>query len=106
MLSHSSIPGRQEPGPNRQEASDIAVAALLDMAQDTEIIGRFMAQTGVAPADLKALAANPAFLAAVLEFACANDTFLLAFCANQQLAPERVDSARKALAGPEAEWSP
>jgi hypothetical protein len=105
MLSQNSTRPTRKLGPGREEAESIAVAALGHMAQDTEIMGRFMAHTGLEPGNLRSAAASPDFLAAVLEFVCANEPLLLAVASGGGLAPERIDSARRVLSGPEPEGS-
>ena len=105
MLTQSSTGHRKGAALTRDSASEIGLSALLHISQDTENIGVFMAQTGVEVDDLRAAAQRPEFLAAVLEFLCANEPLLLAFAANEGLAPQIVDSARMVLNGPEPERS-
>lgn len=105
MLSQSSTGRRQSSAISREQASGIAASALLHIVQDTEIFGIFLSQTGLEPDRLRAAAQSPEFLAAVLEFVCSNEPLLLAFAANEGLAPQSVDSARLQLSGPEPERS-
>ena len=105
MLKRSSTRAN-EMAPSVEKASEMAVSALSFIAQDPESIGLFMDQAGLDPQDLRAASATPGFLAAVLEFLCAQEPQLMAFAANAGVTPEAVDMARKVLAGPEGEWSP
>ena len=104
MLKRSSTRAN-EMAPSVEKASEIAVSALSFIAQDLENVGLFMDQVGLDPQDLRAASATPGFLAAVLEFLCAQEPQLMAFAANAGLTPEAIDMARKVLSGPEGEWS-
>jgi len=88
-----------------QLAESISIQALGWLAAEPERIGGFLAQTGIDPANLRAAANETAFLAAVLDHLCADESLLLAFCANDGLDPQAVDRARQMLAGPPGEWS-
>lgn len=88
-----------------QLAESIAFQALNWLAGEPERIGGFLAASGVDPASLRAAANDAAFPAAILDFLCADESLLLAFCANDDLDPQAVDRARQLLAGPPGEWS-
>lgn len=81
------------------KAEEIALQALGWMAEDGDRIGRFLGATGLAPGDLRALAQEPEFLAAVLDFVLAEDAHVLALAARTGLAPEAITRARTALPG-------
>lgn len=105
MLKQSSTRFRTTVVPSPERASEIAVAALGHLAQDTELIASFMVRSGLAPQDLRAASSTPQFQAALLDFLCSEEGELLAFCANTGESPQTVDLARKVLSGPEGEWS-
>ena len=105
MLSQFSTKTSSGVRPSPEAAGEIAISALGYIAQDSEILGKFMDQSGLEPDRLRAAASDPAFLANVLEFLCANEPELLAFSANCGLTPQAVDNARKVLNGPDGEWS-
>lgn len=81
------------------EAEAIAIKGLEFLAGDPEQLGRFLAVTGIGPRDLRAAAAEPGFLAGVIEFFMADETLLLAFATNAGIRPTLFAAARHLLAG-------
>ena len=79
---------------SRQMADELAIAALVYLTQDEERLDRFRALTGLQPGDLRAAAAEPGFLSAVLDYVAGDEPLLLAFAAGANLPPERVGQAR------------
>jgi len=79
-------------------AEEIGVAALIFLAADLQRLGRFLALTGLGPAELKAEARTPRMLAAVLDHLLRDESLLLVFAATNQLAPEDIAPARRLLA--------
>lgn len=69
------------------------------LAADSDRLGRFLAETGAAPADLRDAATEPAFLGFVLDHLLGDETRLLACCAALDLAREAPAAARAALPG-------
>ncbi|MEP2705959.1 MAG: DUF3572 domain-containing protein [Roseibium sp.] len=82
-----------------EEAQGIATQALLQLSRDTEQIGRFLAFTGIGPEVIRDAAAEPGFLAGVLEFYMMDEALLLTFCENADIRPTMIAAARYALAG-------
>ncbi len=72
---------------------------LMHIASDPEALGRFLAITGIGPETLRAAAAEPHFLASVLQHIMDNENALVTFAASCRLAPGDVTSAHKVLAG-------
>ena len=85
----------------REEAETIAVQALGWLAADPERLGRFLALTGLAPETVRRAAAEPGFLAAVLDHVSADEVRLTAFAAETGLDPARAAEARERLGGPD-----
>jgi hypothetical protein len=85
----------------RPEAEALAVRALVWMAGDVDLVGRFLAATGAGPADLRARAAEPEFLGFVLDFLLADEAALVAFALAENIRPELPMRARAALPGGE-----
>jgi len=83
----------------RSEAEALAIAALGWLAGQPDALGRFLADAGAGPADLRALAREPAFLGFVIDFLLADEPLLLAFCAERGVPPEAPMRARSALPG-------
>ncbi len=87
--------------PNRDEAEAIAIKAIGHIAADDERLGRFLALTGIDPGELRRAAAQPGFLAAVLDHIAGYEPDLLAFATQAGIPPERVAAARAVLSGPD-----
>lgn len=82
-----------------EEAQGIATEALLQLSRDPEMIGRFLAFSGIGPEMIRVAAGEPGFLAGVLEFYMMDEALLLAFCENAGIRPTMIAAARYALAG-------
>jgi hypothetical protein len=81
----------------RAEAEALAVRALGFLAANPERLGRFLAETGLGPDNLRASADDPGFLPAVLQYLAANETILTAFASEESVDPSLVIAARTAL---------
>ncbi|MGE4219556.1 MAG: DUF3572 domain-containing protein [Alphaproteobacteria bacterium] len=88
------------------EAAELmAIRALGYLADDPDRLARFVALSGMVPQDLRAQAADPAFLGGVLDFVLGDEATLVAFADAAQVKPEAVMRARYALPGaPPPEW--
>lgn len=80
-------------------AEILAIKALTYLAHSPAELDRFVALSGVAPADLKAHAGDPEFLAAVVDFVLADDARVTGFCDDASIAPAQLQAARRALPG-------
>lgn len=80
-----------------EEAEAIAIAGLSFLGQDGERLGRFLATTGINPANLRELAGTPSFLASVLEYLLNDESLLLVFTSENSIAPEMVKPAKYCL---------
>lgn len=81
------------------EAERIAIAALGHVAADETLMSRFLSITGIEPGDIRAAAADPGFLAGVLDFLLGHEPDAVAFATEHSLAPEDVLRARAVLTG-------
>ncbi len=88
-----------------ERAQAIALDALGYLAADPERIEAFLSLSGLDPANLRAAAAQPGFLAGVLDHLATDERLLVAFAASAGLNPADVERARQLLAGPPGEWS-
>ncbi len=77
----------------------MAISALGWLAGDGERLGRFLTLTGVEGQDVRAAAAEPGFLGAVLDHLLADESLLQAFAADQSLDPAAIAAARQRLPG-------
>lgn len=79
------------------EAAAVALRGLAWLAGDADRLGRFLALTGLGPADLRAAANERATHVAVLDHLLGHEGDLLAFCADAGLDPALPGRAREAL---------
>lgn len=86
---------------NRVAAEDIAARALAFLAADEDRLTRFAALAGIDLGQIRDIAGQPGFLAAVMEHLMGDEPLLLAFAAEEGVKPEVVVRAAHALgAGP------
>src|SRR6202142_3632041 len=89
---------------NPREVSEIvAVQALSFIAAEPERLGLFLAETGIGPETLRSAAADPRFLASVLDFVMRDDATVKAFASASQLHPTNIAAAHQALNDPQWE---
>jgi hypothetical protein len=81
----------------REQAEAVAVSALGFVAADPELLPRFLAITGIEAQAIRRAAAEPGFLAGVLQFVMAHEPTLMRFCEETGTQPENVGKALKAL---------
>jgi uncharacterized protein DUF3572 len=84
---------------SRDGAESMAVQALGFLAQEPERLGRFLAASGIGPEMIRAAAADPSFLAGVLDFVAADELLLLAFAQHAGIDPRMVERAHALLDG-------
>jgi hypothetical protein len=90
----------------REVAEIVAVQALSFVAGDAERLGLFLAESGIGPETLRSAAADPHFLASVLDFVLRDDATVRAFATVSQLDPTSIAAARDALDEERAERDP
>jgi hypothetical protein len=84
----------------REVAEIVAVQALSFVAGDPERLGLFLAESGIGPETLRTAAADPHFLASVLEFVMRDDATVKAFASASKLHPTNIAAALQALGDP------
>jgi Protein of unknown function (DUF3572) len=104
MKGKGSMASQKMPPGGVEQAEAIAVEALAFMAGDAERLGKFLAQTGLGPENLRQAAAEPGFFAGVLRHLIEDESLLMAFAANAGLQPEVVARAASTLGGPQTDW--
>jgi hypothetical protein len=85
------------------DAEDVAIRALSFLAGDEARLGRFLAATGIGPAEIRAAAREPRFLAGVLDHLADDESAMLAFSQEIGIPPEQIARARDRLSGPPIE---
>ena len=83
----------------RELAETLALQALSWIARTPETAMPFLSASGVTAQDLKARAADPEFLAFILDYLLADEGLLLEFCRETATAPDRPLRARAGLPG-------
>ncbi len=83
----------------RDEAEALGLSALTFLVEEDDRVQRFLQLTGVDPSALPSLASRPSFLLAVLDHLAGDEQLLLCFAREQQVNPETVAFARRALGG-------
>lgn len=81
----------------RENAEAVAISALAFIAADPELLPRFLALTGIEAGSIRRAAAEPGFLAGVLQFILAHEPTLMRFCDESGTPPGEVGKALKAL---------
>ena len=84
---------------NRKIAENLAIQALGFMASDPERLGAFLAATGIGPEMIRKAAAEPSFLAGVLDHVCGNEALLVAVAEHAEVTPRDVEHAQAVLSG-------
>jgi hypothetical protein len=90
-----------KPGSSLTEeaAEGLAIQALNFIAGDGERLSRFLATTGIGPAQIRAAAQEPGFLIGVLDYLAGDERLLSAFAAETGNDPAHVGKALAALGG-------
>jgi hypothetical protein len=83
----------------REIAEKLAISALTYLAGEPERLGAFLATTGIGPDMIRKAAAEPAFLAGVLDHVCGDETLLIAVAEHAGIAPQDVEHAQAVLSG-------
>jgi hypothetical protein len=79
------------------DAEATAIAALGFVASDPELLPRFLQLTGIEASAIRKAAAEPGFLAGVLDFLVAHEPTLVAFAEASGTKPEEIMLARRML---------
>lgn len=80
-------------------AQTIALQALGWIAGNDDLFPAFLSATGASLTELRTRAADPQFLAAVLDFLMQEDAWVLDFCGQNGVPPASLQAARATLPG-------
>ncbi|PZM16822.1 DUF3572 domain-containing protein [Rhizobium tubonense] len=75
------------------DPQETAVAVLAWLANEPDMFGRFLALTGIEPAQVRGAVNDPGFLAGMLDFLMNHEPTLMAFCEASGTPPEAVAAA-------------
>lgn len=92
-----------KPGPQPVDPESLAIRALSFLAADPTRLGRFLAATGIGPAEIRTAARDSSFLAGVLDHLADDESAMLAFAQEAGVSPDLIARARIALSGPPVE---
>lgn len=81
----------------RLDPEATAIRALSFIAADPERLSQFLDASGIGPETLRSAASEPGFLAQVMDYLAGDEALLLAFAANEGLAPASVAAVHQAL---------
>ena len=84
---------------SHSSAESLAVEALGFLAQDPDRLGAFLAASGMGPEMIRQAAADPGFLAGVLDHVASDEPLLLAFAQHAGVEPRTVERAHMLLGG-------
>lgn len=85
--------------PDLSEAEAIAASILGFLAENPEHLGRFLAETGIGPHQIRGMARDRAFLLGLLDFLLSDESMLLAFTEQARVRPTMIAVARHHLEG-------
>ena len=83
----------------REQAEGLAIQALAFIAGDGERLGRFLAVTGIGPAEIRTATREPGFLIGVLDYMASDEQLISAFAAEADLDPSDIERGRAVLGG-------
>jgi len=87
---------------SRESAEKLAISALGFLAGDPDRLGHFLSVTGIGPDMIRKAAADPSFLAGVLDHVASDETLLLAGAEHAGAQPQDIERAQAVLSG--ARW--
>lgn len=99
---------RRRSGPGGMDvaaAEALALRALAWIAADDDRLMRFLALAGIGLDEVRARAANPAFLGGVLDCLLGDEAWVVEFAADAGIAPAMPAAARRLLPGGGGEFS-
>ena len=91
MPAMSSHPKNTPAGTD--EAEHTAVAILGWLAAEPDMLGRFLALSGLQAVQLREAVNDPGFLAGMIDFLVSHEPTLLSFCEATGTAPQTVEAA-------------
>jgi hypothetical protein len=83
-----------------KSADDTAIAILTWLADEPELMSRFLALTGTDPSSLRNAVGKPGFMGGLVAFLMDHEPTLMAFCEATETSPEDVVRAHHVFSGP------
>ncbi|MBB4066704.1 DUF3572 domain-containing protein [Gellertiella hungarica] len=85
---------------DKVDPAELAVAILGWLANEPDMLSRFLALSGLGPHDLRPAMADPGFHAGLLDFIMQHEPTLVAFAAASGYTPEQIADAWHRISGP------
>ncbi len=82
---------------NQSDAENLAIEALVFLAQQPDLMNRFLSLTGIEVSSIREAAGEPAFLTGVLQFYLAHEPTLMQFCEATGHKPESMNQVLRFL---------
>jgi hypothetical protein len=93
------------PVPSPDDAEALAVTILTWLSGQPDLFNRFLALSGIDVGDIRHVAREPGFAAGLTSFLMNHEPTLMAFCSDNDIGVEFVQSCYRILAGPtEGVW--
>jgi hypothetical protein len=86
-------------------AENVALAAFNRLIAEPERLAGFLSVTGLRPDTIRQAANSPGFLAAILDYVCADEGLIVAVAQELEMDPAEIAAARARLS-PEAHFEP
>lgn len=90
----------KKPKGSSADPHETAVTVLGWLANEPDMLGRFLALTGMEPAQLRNAVNDPGFLGGMLDFLMSHEPSLMAFCEATGTPPEAVIAASAHFSSP------
>lgn len=87
--------------PIQDDAEELAITILGWMIQDPDMMGRFLALSGIEAGAIRQAAREPGFYAGVTGFLMGHEPTLMAFCESSSVKADYVAACHRRLGGPE-----
>lgn len=91
-----------QPGLKTEKAdpAELAVSVLQWLAEEPDMLSRFLALSGLGPHDLRAAMADTGFHAGLLDFIMQHEPTLMAFAEKSGYSPAQIADAWNRISGP------
>ena len=93
--------GQARSTPNRDDAEGLAIDILGWLIQDPDMMGRFLALSGIEASGIRQAAQEPGFYAGVTGFLMNHEPSLMAYCESAGVKADHVAARHRLLSGPE-----
>lgn len=91
--------------PDDETAEEVALEALMWLAQKLDLMERFLKMTGISGDDIRGMIGRRSFYANLLGFITYHEPTLMDFCFDKSLPPQWVEMCRLHFSGtPEVHW--